>query len=475
MQSLRAVPFVFLLAACSADPAPIDATTDARNDATGGDAFDIAADRTVADAPPACSAATCTGAGMSCRSAGCVADCRPSDAQACATGTVCDFADGQCHDAASACLAGTPTFEPCASSANPTRACGPGLQCDGEGSCLATEGCSGIDCDAAGHCWATTCSCTRPDPPCSPATLEDLNRSEFVGSLGNNHNGEGAFALGFDDQCAAYVVTMISGPDFLRQITSDGVITSFASTTNLNMGEVAVLRLPGGEFGTSLGEVAATYICCATCGCVESGMDGRLGVVRLDRTSTTRPLPNVLAAQATSGAGPFGNTTIDTGPYGLTWGADHALYVGNIRANGDFSRIDLTTGMSTSLMTFAARVVASTLFDAQWILVGLENGAVYQFNVRTHLARMWAMLPNGPTSLARDQFTGRVYAEVRGTTPQILELEADGSGMHMVHMPPRIGRIAIAPDGYLYHLSVFPAVNWMTHDSIIRWPLPMMR
>ncbi len=387
---------------------------------------------------------------------------------------VCDYSDGHCKPAADACLASA-TFAPCGMSGGVMRTCGPGLTCDGQGSCLDTEGCTGLDCDASGRCWAAACSCTRPAPHCTPAPLADLNRAEFSGSLANGSNAEGAFALGFDDTCAAYAVTMISGPDYLRQMTPDGTLTVWQSTTNLNMGEVAVLRLPGGEFTTTLGDVAATYICCATCGCVETGMDGRLGVIRLDRTSTTRPLPNVLAATPTSGTGPFGSPTLDTGPYGLTWGGDHALYVGNVHANGDFSRIDLVAGTSTSVTTFAARVVASAMFDPHSLLVAIEGGVVYRFDVYTGLSAPWATLPADATSLARDAFTGRVYAEVRTTPTSIVELQADGSGMTTFQMPPRIGRIAIAPDGFLYHVSVFPAANWMTHDSIVRWPLPTHR
>lgn len=467
---------VFVLAtlspACSDTPAPGD-VTDIASDAMRTDTSAETNDA-LTDAVGSCSAITCAGAGQSCRAGTCTDDCRPADANACATGTVCDYADGRCRALADACVASA-TFEPCASSANPSRACGPGLQCDGQGSCLSVEGCNGLDCDASGRCWAASCSCTRPAPRCTPAPLARLNAPEFVGALDNGRDGEGAVALGFDDVCAAYAVTVISGPDYLRQVTADGTLTTWASVTNLDMGEVAVLRLPGGEFSDTLGDIAATYICCATCGCVETGTDARIGVVRLDRTSATRPLPNVLPAMATSGTGPFGNITLDSGPAGLTWGADHALYVGNVDANGDFSRIDLMAGSATSLTRFAARVVASTIFDAHSILVGLESGAVYRFDIYTGLSQLWAMLPAGATSLARDRFSGRVYAEMGGATPSIVSLAADGTGMNAFQTPPRVGRIAIAPDGYLYHLSVFPNVNWMSGDAIVRWPLPSTR
>ena len=131
-----------------------------------------------------------------------------------------------------------------------------------------------------------------------------------------------AHDLGFDDVCAAYFVTMISGPDYLRQLTAAGSLTVWQSTTNLNMGEVAVLRVPGLEGTTDLGDVAATYICCATCGCVETGEDGRLGVVHLDRMSTTRPLPNVIAATpTTTQASPIQTVELNCSPRNTTLAA----------------------------------------------------------------------------------------------------------------------------------------------------------
>jgi hypothetical protein len=418
-----------------------------------------------------CTAATCTGPGKSCVSGACVDDCRPSPSGSCSAGTACDFTDGKCKDGASACfLAGV--FDDCGS-----KHCGPGSLCDGKGACIAAAGmgCRDVSCDASGRCWGLECPCDRPPPRCTPATLAQLNAPEFVGSLANDRDDEGAFDLDFDDVCTAYAVTMISGPDYLRQLTAGNELTVWTSTTNLNMGEVAVLRIPSGEFKT-LGDVAATYICCATCGCIETGEDGRLGVVHLDRDSSTRPLPNVLPAKATTGAGPFGNTSIDTGPYALTWGGDKALYAANVDTNGDFVRVDLAAKTTTNVTSFLGRVTAATIYDLRRLLVATEGGKVFLLEPKTGDRVDWASLPNHVTSLQRDPFTGRVYAEIASSPPKIVEISADGKSIADFQTPPRLGRIAIAPDGQLYHLSVFPAVHWKTSkDAIVRWPLPSKR
>ena len=106
----------------------------------------------------------------------------------------------------------------------------------------------------------------------------------------------------------------------------------------------------------------------------------------------------------------------------------------------------------------------------------MEGGKVFLVDPATGDRTDWASLPNHVTSLQRDQFTGRVYAEIASSPPRIVEISADGKSIADFQTPPRLGRIAIAPDGQLYHLSVFPAVHWKTSkDSIVRWPLPSKR
>lgn len=458
---LAAVVACAVLGACGGSTeSPATAPADAGADTTSD----------VGDGAATCDATTCSAPGSVCRGGACVADCRFAGSVACGSGDACDYTDGKCKPPSTACfLPGV--FEPCGD----TRSCGPGLMCDGKGSCvLAGMGCSGDACDTTGRCWATDCPCARPAPRCTTATLDQLNQADFAGSPVNDRDSEGAFDLDFDDVCTAYAVTMISGPDYLRQLTPDGKLTSWTSTTNLNMGQVAVLRVPNGEF-KELGDVAATYICCASCGCVETGEDGRLGVVHLDRSSTTRPLPNVLPAKATSGSGPFGTPTLDTGPYALTWGADKALYAGNIETNGDFVRVDLAAKTTKNVSTFIGRVTAAAIYDLTRLLVATEGGKVVLLTTATGDRKEWASLPGHVTSLRRDKFTGRVYAEVATKPPQILELAGDGTGAKVFATPPRLGRITIAPDNHLYHLSVFPEVFWKAKTSIVRWPLPPTR
>jgi hypothetical protein len=453
-----------------------DATADARSteDASASDAL-VTTDATTADATrdagPTCSPATCTAPGSSCVEGRCVPDCRPPGANACGTGAVCDFVDGLCRESTSCTIAGP--FGACGDGV----LCGPGTECTFDGRCVPDGRCEGVTCDGA-RCYGVACRCDRPAPRCTVAPLPRLNAPDFVGAIPTNMRAdEGIIDLEFDDICAAYAVTVISGQDHLRQLTSDGMFRSWGGASNLDMGEVALRRTANGTLGTELGELALTYACIS--GCTATSEDAQQGVARLDRMSAARPLPNVVPAMITRGTGPFGNVTIDSGPAGLAYGPDGRLYVGNLDANGEYHRVDLATRARTLLHRFPTRVHAATVFDSTTILVALENRELHLLRTEgmTPPTR-WATVEGTVTSLARDRFTGRVYAELRaGTEPRIVEISRDGSRVTLFQRPARLGRIAIAPDNFLYHTAVYPDVQW-THammPPIQRWPLPATR
>jgi hypothetical protein len=289
-----------------------------------------------------------------------------------------------------------------------------------------------------------------------------MNMDDFV------RGGDGgATDLELDDACHAYTVTTISGTDYLRQLAPDGTLTVWNGVTNLNMGEVAALRRPGGEFGTGeLGELALTYVCCATCGCISGDPQG---VARLDRDGATS-LPMVIVAMPSPGEGPFGQPALDTGPFGLTWGRDRRLYVGNVSAQGDLVRADLDSGSTMELHRLPARIHASATFDSTSLLVAIDGGEVWRVSTETGAQARWAELGEDVTSLVRDPFTGRVYASL--TSARIVEVSADGTILgDLSPAPTGRGRLAYGPDGFLYHL----VLGWPTRAEITRYALPTTR
>ena len=341
--------------------------------------------------------------------------------------------------------------------------------------CVARLPCRSSTCQGK-QCWGTECPCQRPAAKCSPAPLGQpgdkatLNDPLFsrCGTIGTCNGG--IFDLDFDQECNAFGVTMISGQDFLRRIDSSGSITEWGGVTNLNMGEVAAIQGIGGVFGGSeLDDVVAlTYICCATCGCQLGGSNGNpQGVALLDDSSSTLPMV-IPSTTFTSGTGPWGNKLLDTGPYGLSWGLDRVLYVGNSELNGEFHALDLTQQSKVLVHNFDQRVLASTPFDKSRMLVAVKGGDVYLTPVlgSSQGASLLLSLGKDATSLVRDSWSGRIYAELSDSS--IVSFAFDGSDLETFATAPQLGRIALAPDGYLYHLTI----GYPTKAAIVRWQLP---
>lgn len=254
----------------------------------------------------------------------CVTSCQGQDPSPCPMGQVCDVISGECKAPDAPCtLAGG--YDTCG-----PQSCGPGTICDGVGECLPIAPCNSVLCTDDGHCWGDLCACERTID-CQEPTA-DLMNGPFSVDIGG---------IDFADDCNAWMVTLRSGPDYVRRLTPAGVVTTWTGVANLNMGEVKVLRrltipqlhhtLPIAAEPTppkpveGLGEVAITYTCCPTCGCQ---VNPPQGVARLDEMNMMNPLPIIIVAKATQGTGPFGNTAADAGPQGLTWGEDRVLYVG---------------------------------------------------------------------------------------------------------------------------------------------------
>lgn len=447
-------------------------------DGAAGVSFDGAAgssgsgdDASVEAEASACSAATCTQPGFACVEGACVADCRRPNAVPCAQGTVCDVGSehtGLCTQPGTGCVIAGEADQCAQDDAGVALVCGPGTLCNGKGGCYAALPCRDFQCDSAG-CWGVDCSCTRPAATCSPAPLGAPGEAGTLNDYAFTRGGDGGiFDLDFDQKCNAWAVTMISGPDYLRSISPQGTVTSFTGVTNLNMGEVAAIQGKEGSFGGGLMDVALTYVCCQACGCVLSGSGGNpQGVAYLDSATSTLPM-KIPTVQFSQGAGPFGNASVDTGPYGLSWGLDRVLYAGNVDANGDFQALDLETSTKQIITTFGARVHASAPFDRMRMIVALEGGEVDLVPILGASGSPQKLVDLGAhvTSVVRDRWSGRLYAELSDL--RIVSFAADGSGVETFQTAPAKGRIAIAPDGYLYHLTV----GWPTEATIVRWELP---
>jgi hypothetical protein len=404
-----------------------------------------------------------------CVAGACLADCRQPAAVPCSGGLVCDASDahpGQCVDPGTACVTSSAP-EPCGG-----KVCGPGSACDGHGKCYARVPCGSVTCDDLG-CWGVACACTR-GLGCTPAPL---GLPGDVGTLQDDAFRKGIVDLEFDPMCTAWGVTMLSGPDYLRSVGPDGTVSSIAGVTNLNMGEVSALQrlsVPTSAtfpqpFDAPGLDVALTYICCATCGCQINGSTPQ-GVSHLD--PLTKDLPLVIPSQQfTTGTGPFHSDVLDTGPEGLTYGTDRVLYVGNVNVNGDYYSLDLASKVQTLVTTFAARVYASTPFDAVSMLVALENDEIRLLRLTDATSTLWATSDQPVTGVVRDFFDGTVYVARNDGT--VWRYDDQGTGALWQTLPDR-ARLTLAPDGYLYALEI-PQNVVAGLPVIERFPLPLTR
>ena len=392
----------------------------------------------------------------------CVTTCQGQTPDPCGPAQVCDVISGQCRDPEAACtLAGD--YEPCGGSS-----CGPGSVCDGLGSCVPIAPCAQVVCLPDGTCWGGFCSCERA-VTCSTPSEADLN-GPF---------SEDIVDLAFADDCTAWMVTLRSGPDYVRRLTPDGELDEWAGVTNLNMGEVAVLKSvtpPGIGVGPELadapvppstmrglGEVAITYTCCSACGCQATPPQG---VARLIEDDVAEPLPIVIEAVVTQGNGPFDNAAADAGPMGLTWGIDRVLYVGNSTQNGAFDSADLDAGTQANVGSFSDRITAAAPISAAHLLVATLDGTVHRFNVNDQSITQVVNLGSGVTRLSHDAFSGIVYASLANLDVVAID-PFTGTVTPFATMPSR-GRVTVSPDGRLW----FTPNAHLTQGTLTSWDLP---
>lgn len=420
------------LAGCSSDPS------------VGGEDLAAGADLGAAPDLAGCDPSACNGPGQLCEGGRCLSDCRRSGSGACAADKVCDFLSGQCLAADTACLV-PDRYDACPGAA--AQRCGPGSACAPDGTCVLDGTCAGaLGCDGDGRCRAAGCSCERPAASCLPAPLAKMNQAPF---------NQSPWDVKFDRLCNAYAVTVISGGDFLRQLAPDGTVVSTPGQGNLDMVEVAPAPLVPGAQGP--GNVALSY------------NQGGPGLTLLNRAAAQPDLIRVVTVTVSGGSGPI-DARYEGGVLGLTYGGDGKLYAGNINVPGEVAQVDLEKRQVVSLLLLPQRVHAATAYDSRSLLVALADGSLVLVDVVARTSAPFARLDGAVASLQRDRFSGAIYAAVAGP-PRVLVLSGDGARRAVFQDQPRLGRLALAPDGSLYHVgSTVDGVATFT-----RWRLPTTR
>ncbi len=432
--------------------------------ASTGAATDTGQGTTAASATTAGGCGACDQPNQQCVDGQCVTGCQGQDPDPCGPDMVCDVISGDCKAVDAGCTLAGPIVA-CGDSQ-----CGPGTACDGQGGCVPIAPCLGVACTDTKECWGDVCTCDRKID-CADPPIDLMN-----GPFADNISG-----LDFADDCTAWSVTVSGGQESVRSLTTAGTLTSYAAIGDYDLGEVRVLRhltIPQLETVPPLaagpvplapvegyGEVALTYICCPNCGDCANNPNAR-GVAHLVETDPNMQLPIVIFAEPTQGTGPFGEMHLDGGPQGLTWGEDRVLYVGNAKADGDYSSADLMNGTVTSLHTFDARVSASAPISPVHNLVALLGGELYRFNVVTAEVEFVVDLMSDVTSLSHDPFDGHVYASLASL--EVVRVHPFTGDVAAFQTMPAKGRVAVSPGGKLWYTPV----KYLNPGSLSAWDLP---
>ena len=303
-----------------------------------------------------------------------------------------------------------------------------------------------------------------------------LTKELTAGKLAGSHGA----GVAFQSVAMSTSLAIQDGTDYLRRLRPDGELTEWPGVSNLDMGEVKVLKpltviaagagpeqeaaQPQPSAVEGLGEVALTYTCCEMCGCFA---DDPQGVARLDEASMQTPLPFVIIATITDGDGPFGHIVADAGPQGLTWGEDRVLYVGNSTQNGELNSADLELMTQEVLTPLPERIHAAAAVSPVHLLVAVEGGDVYRYNTEVGAATFLVALGSDVTALAHDAFTGLVHASLQNL--EIVTVHPFTGEVTPFDVMPAIGRVAVSPNGQLWYA---PAKYIAGNLPLTAWALP---
>ena len=271
----------------------------------------------------------------------------------------------------------------------------------------------GTDCDdtdsatnqAAGNCRA---SCTPP----SATTLTTYDPS-------------GVTDLQFDEDCLAYLTTVISGTDYIYAISSTGTETVHNGTSNHDIGSVAVDPSGTGYFAVSYNNV------------------GYLGV----NTGTGTP---VVATGGYRKGSNWNNPYLNTSASSMAWDDNGCIWMPNFSALGSVDCFD-GAGAYSTLATLGGYVESvaldphDTLFvsvDAEVIELDSSGNSTVYYDVGDTIHDMVF------------DITGELY--VVTDAGNIVVIDHSGGSHSTYATVAGQGKLAISPDGTLFYVESNP-------------------
>ena len=283
---------------------------------------------------------------------------------------------------------------------------------DADGDGEAPYDLGGTDCDdtdatvseAAGNCRA---SCTPP----SPSTLA-------------SSDPPGVSDLQFDEDCNAWVTTLISGTDYVYMIDSTGSTTIYPGASNHNIGSVA-LDPSSSSFAVSYNNV------------------GYLGV------SSGTSIP-VAATGGFAAGSNFANGYLRQSASSMAWDTDGCIWVPNFDISGSVDCFS-TSGSYTTL-TYFSSYVESVALDESENLYASVGATVYAID-STGSTSAYVTVSDPVLDMAFD-ITGELYVLTKAN--DIILVAAGGGSSSLYATVSSEGKLAISPDGTLFHLDSQP-------------------
>ena len=287
---------------------------------------------------------------------------------------------------------------------------------DGDGETPYAYG--GTDCDdtdasvnqAAANCRAT---CTPP----STTTLATYDPS-------------GVTDLQFDDDCVAWVSTVISGTDYVYSIDSSGTTTVYSGASNHDIGSVAVDPSGSGSFAVSYNNV------------------GYFGVV------SGSSIPVLTTGGYRKGSN-WSNQYLNNNASSMAWDSSGCIWLPNFSAKGSLDCFSSSGGYTT--LATLADYVESVALDADETLYASVDATVYQVDSQG-TATTWFTFNEPVLDMVLD-LTGEAY--VLTDLGVILLVDSTGTTSSTYASVSGEGKLAISPDGTLYYVQsqpVSPAV-----------------
>ncbi|MCK6522479.1 hypothetical protein L6R49_13690 [Myxococcota bacterium] len=286
---------------------------------------------------------------------------------------------------------------------------------DGDGD--DAEGYGGGDCDD-GDAGAYTGFNCRPDPGCVSVSLTTLASKD----------PSGGSDLVYDDSCAAYVSTLISGTDYVYKIAADGTSTVITGYSNYNI--PAMTLSPAGKV-------------------VVSHNDNSTNAVGQQVSGTT--ISNLVTGTFTTGSS-WSNSYMNYCSSSIAVDDGNCAWTPNFSGKGTLVCANLSSGAKSTLLTLSDRI-EGVYWTADNGLYASAGKVLYSVN--TSSAASTTVYTASATILDFVvDYNGDVYMETSGN--EILLYDASAGAAITYASVSGDGKLAISPDGRLVRLILNP-------------------